>query len=488
MDSRTVTKQRLLHRTRCLAACGRVNRTVLSLLALGVGVGLMIGLAERPSPQSSAASSGGPKQTAAQAKPTPTSASRKTSADDPAVQEFLADPAGYPHHLMDALLEMEKREGRQNALVYYVVADRLMPKVPEGQQNDLIKQVLAQGWSESANALLPHLAGFQPMLKEIRKGVGLDYARNVGCEQGPYTPIPNFLAGQISGKMLCVEGQYFKSQGKYVEALDNFLAALTMGRDYGAPGGLRISSLVSIAMQFIALNQIRDLIVSGNLDRATLGRLLERLKVIEKTEGSPVDGYRGEASCRKWYFHLMRENPDEARRILKAGLPDGVFSVDDLIANVDHVEAEGDRMWDLVIEYAGQPYWQRNNGHLRMGLEMAKVRLHPFLKDCVQNLFETDGRFFVMKARLLETQIGAALAADRLDKGAYPVHAADLVPGYFEALPIDPFSGRELVFRTSPDRTSYTLYSIGPDQRDDGGTVRYDLREGMSGRGDIVFP
>jgi hypothetical protein len=48
-----------------------------------------------------------------------------------------------------------------------------------------------------------------------------------------------------------------------------------------------------------------------------------------------------------------------------------------------------------------------------------------------------------------------------------PARLDDLVPGYIDAVPVDPYSGRRLLFRTEP--RSYAVYSLGPNRRDDSG-------------------
>jgi hypothetical protein len=56
---------------------------------------------------------------------------------------------------------------------------------------------------------------------------------------------------------------------------------------------------------------------------------------------------------------------------------------------------------------------------------------------------------------------------------------AELTPAHLAALPADPFDGQPLHYKTKS--SGYTLYSIGPDLKDDGGE-----RKGEKG-GDIVF-
>ncbi len=69
------------------------------------------------------------------------------------------------------------------------------------------------------------------------------------------------------------------------------------------------------------------------------------------------------------------------------------------------------------------------------------------------------------RLRLLECEL--ALRAYRLEKGRLPERLGELVPDYVPEVPLDPFSGRPLVYRKTKDE--YLLYSLGADRIDGGG-------------------
>ena len=62
-----------------------------------------------------------------------------------------------------------------------------------------------------------------------------------------------------------------------------------------------------------------------------------------------------------------------------------------------------------------------------------------------------------------------ALRAYRLENGSYPSSLHALTPRYLKAVPADPFGGGEPV-RYKRSAQSYRLWSIGPDEIDNGGT------------------
>jgi hypothetical protein len=67
--------------------------------------------------------------------------------------------------------------------------------------------------------------------------------------------------------------------------------------------------------------------------------------------------------------------------------------------------------------------------------------------------------------RLLRSDV--ALELFRRRRGVYPASMAELVPEFFEDVPSDPFSSAPMIYRRATN--SYLLYSIGPNEKDDGG-------------------
>lgn len=94
-------------------------------------------------------------------------------------------------------------------------------------------------------------------------------------------------------------------------------------------------------------------------------------------------------------------------------------------------------------------------------------------------------RFLLQVAldKALHAAAWAGIAVDRyrLDHGTFPATLDALVPQYLDEVPLDPFSNQPLKYRVNAG--SALIYSIGPDQHDDGGAP-YDPR---NARGDVVF-
>lgn len=78
---------------------------------------------------------------------------------------------------------------------------------------------------------------------------------------------------------------------------------------------------------------------------------------------------------------------------------------------------------------------------------------------------------------------GFALTAYQREQGAYPESLAAVVPDLLSEVPIDPWSGNELIYRRTDD--GFVVYSVDQNLKDDGG-VSPDVEAGRS-EGDIVL-
>jgi len=86
---------------------------------------------------------------------------------------------------------------------------------------------------------------------------------------------------------------------------------------------------------------------------------------------------------------------------------------------------------------------------------------------------------------LLKTDL--AIRLYHRDHGVWPDTLDQLVPEYLPAVPIDPHSGKSLIYRPSGD--SFVLYSVGKDRTDNAGrftnaaTYRPNASPGATDRG-----
>ena len=75
------------------------------------------------------------------------------------------------------------------------------------------------------------------------------------------------------------------------------------------------------------------------------------------------------------------------------------------------------------------------------------------------------------------SRVAVAVERFRRDRGTQPGALGELVPRYLASVPADPYSGGPLLFRSADG--AYTIYSIGPDQKDDGGDLTSELERAV---------
>jgi hypothetical protein len=118
-----------------------------------------------------------------------------------------------------------------------------------------------------------------------------------------------------------------------------------------------------------------------------------------------------------------------------------------------HPHLRLDEIWEQNnLEWQGQlGIVLRRFAHQAPSMSRAVVELHQ-RDQALLNLLATD----------------LALRSFQCDHSRLPQSLSELTPKYLPAELNDPFSGKPLVYR--PQGTQFQLYSVGDNQRDDGGT------------------
>ncbi len=150
------------------------------------------------------------------------------------------------------------------------------------------------------------------------------------------------------------------------------------------------------------------------------------------------------------------------------------------------------RLWADLIDVARTP-WPRKAAASAVVLERTRHIPHP-QPFSVLALYGDDEVPLTLFSRAVEADSliidrGArtATAIERFRRdhaGTPPRTLSELVPHYLATIPADPFTGASLRYRVGPD--AYTIYSVGPNLKDDDGDLTSELdqtlRRGWGGR------
>jgi hypothetical protein len=81
----------------------------------------------------------------------------------------------------------------------------------------------------------------------------------------------------------------------------------------------------------------------------------------------------------------------------------------------------------------------------------------------------------MLEATILASRTGLACRLYKNRTGQYPENLEALVPGILKDVPVDPFTGKPLIYRREGE--GFIVYSLGSNERDDGGRSTYNITQ-----------
>ncbi|MBN1362427.1 MAG: hypothetical protein JW993_17660 [Sedimentisphaerales bacterium] len=130
-----------------------------------------------------------------------------------------------------------------------------------------------------------------------------------------------------------------------------------------------------------------------------------------------------------------------------------------------------------AIEASKLPPAQRISKLRAIGAKQQELPFWHFLsKDTAPALRRVAELDLRLQAHIELARTALAIERYRLATGDVPERLEDLVPGYLDAVPLDPFDGQPLRYRRT--RPGYRLHSIMEDGQDNGGLGRDEVPKG----------
>jgi hypothetical protein len=124
--------------------------------------------------------------------------------------------------------------------------------------------------------------------------------------------------------------------------------------------------------------------------------------------------------------------------------------------------------FDEIEALLGEPYYQ---SRMRMNAFHDRQEHRPWYErlpdDGFSGISGTGMKEACLEALMETARIGLAARVYLAREKRFPAAVADLVPGLLSREPMDPFTGKPLVFRI--DRDNLLIYSLGSNEKDDGG-------------------
>lgn len=339
-----------------------------------------------------------------------------------------------------------------NAAHYFLLAYEMSTNADNEMLLQKFLELGVRGWQDpEVQELLERMA---PIFETIRKGLEVGNADMPDALVDSDEMLPYMAWWRTLGRASVTRANFFEAQADYAAAIDEYTTLLSFASEVPR-GSAVIHGLVGYAISGMSTAGLQNLIESGQVDAsmyASLARGLIDLDLEGLTAFDLLDGELGFAQ------RQIQRNPAYSGEALQEMVNE----------YYGHLEQLG--------EWFALPYPELKEQDIE-----ALVGTNIMSQAGVIALFRTADASARNQASVRATATMAALEGYRAEHGEYPPALDALAPSYLPTVPIDPFTGAPLIYRTGDG--GYTLYSTGADMTDNEGVDGGFTEEGS----DLVF-
>ena len=278
-------------------------------------------------------------------------------------------------------------------------------------------------------------------------------------------------------------------------------------------GGVLIHALVGLSVRGIVLGTARELALRPQTPSVLHRAIIKQLQDLEIQHEPFDETMRQEFRFSYAYlFHLLREPiPDEELRTFTWTDEDENQLCNYLLrhrlvrrllgSTTENMTKHAEAVYSHLLSIAATP--QKDLEHdpaLALFIGRSATPLiclgddplgSVLLLDGLQIMVENFRRQVDHLCLLRGTQVFLAVCAYRQEHGGQlPKKLEELVPAYLPQLPSDPFAKDSQTFRYRIEKERWLIWSLGPNQKDDGGRFNLmspDEREKHKDEADIIF-
>lgn len=340
--------------------------------------------------------------------------------------------------------------------------------------------------TEETKALIAqYIADNKEALELLHKGAAIKHSRYpVDLSKGFDVFIPDLSDLRDGAKLLTLEAVLHAENGKPEQAVDSITSVFGLARSLSKEPIL-VSQLVRIACQGLAVSTIEH---SINGTEFTDEQLADLSQTLMKAEDpcAMTRAFVGERCMGLSIFimpaaQILRTVDGGSQTPAVGGIALYKFSG---LADMDII-AYTDVMNDYLKAIQLPPH-ERLDAVDVIEENIEKIsRIHIYTLLFLPALSRVT-TIDVRNLALLHTaRTGLAVQRYRLAAGKLPDSLADLIPTYLDAVPKDPFDGKELRYKKL--ETGFVVYSIGEDESDDGGKEKPREKSSYDAPVDVTF-
>jgi hypothetical protein len=348
---------------------------------------------------------------------------------------------------------------------------------------------------------------FQPQLADIRSALKRPYAGMPGDYQDPISmPIPNFIALRTTAQMLGARAQCHFLLTEPEKALEDLTLMLHLkkflqAKPEGKPMTL-VAAMINVAISGLCVSVVADGLHLGVWREPELAVLQQELAEIDLLPEVAKAFQTERASV----CHLLDTVTLSTlnQRIRAMSGPNARLSPQELLEDLRALLAPKGWTYQNMTAIASMEQWTLD-GFDRTGRTIHPPTVDEANRNVQATMEETSAYTFVAAQVMANTVratitmsrnedqarmgvIACALERHKIEKGSYPNELKALIPKFVAELPRDVINGQPFRYRLNPDG-NYLLYSVGWDERDEGGVVDAGSNKGKRmEEGDWVWP
>jgi hypothetical protein len=294
--------------------------------------------------------------------------------------------------------------------------------------------------------------------------------------KGAAVLFPHYSELRNCARLLANESRVARHEGRVEEALESCRVGLQVSRSADTP--ILIGQLVRYAIIAIAYRELEATLQDSTLSPKACRRLAKEIGSLDLIPGY-VEAIKGERAMGLWCFDFTFKSTDPTKRL--AGLAEG--SCDAAGSSAKQTPPNLLIRWWLAED---------ESYYLQLMTEQVRRTALPYREIARLPEFEKEAKMYgpfgqphiltliiipvyekgvkkrdLVQAELNLAQVALLLKAYRSDRGAYPDTLADLAKAEKVSLPLDPFSGKPLVYHREGE--GFVLYSWSMNFKDDGG-------------------
>ncbi|MBU0714285.1 MAG: hypothetical protein KJ964_02875 [Verrucomicrobia bacterium] len=320
----------------------------------------------------------------------------------------------------------------------------------------------------------PEMIELFAVLREAAQKPG--YNNNLKYEDGPSMLLPNLGSIRQIARVLSIKAELDVQAGNGAEAFATVLEGLKLA-DLLKQEPVLVTQLVRIACDLVMIDRMERMADETDIPPDQARALI--VELAQHTDATPwvrtMDGER--VAMGLWCFQTFQHGSfHDFNSLLDMGMdmhfaPWLGWGLQYLYMPILKKDfAVYLTLMSQVQDYYKVPYWKAAETIRNHPTDQQIPRYCLLTRLLFPNLTAVVTRNTEHDAAIDVARVGLGLKLFKQKNGAYPDLLDKLTPEFLESIPVDPFTGKALIYRKAD--AGFMLYSLGPNQQDDNGTPR----------------